>query len=221
VVYRTATAKVWQKTVDMFSMGSISLSSNLLQTALSTALQSVGLTSDTTPTSSSSAASATGQSDNSQLSPFAQLMNTLQQLQQTDPSKFTQVTQQISTNLQTAAQSATASGNTTAASQLTQLATDFSNASTSGQLPNVADLAKAMSGGGHHHHHGSSSSDSTAGASSTGAGSTATGSLSTSASQALSQLLSAFQNNSSQSASTDPMAIIMSTLSSAGVTNAG
>jgi hypothetical protein len=220
VVYRTATAKVWQKTVDMFSMGSISLSSNLLQTALSTALQSVGLTSDTTPTSSSSAASATGQSDNSQLSPFAQLMNTLQQLQQTDPSKFTQVTQQISTNLQTAAQSATASGNTTAASQLTQLATDFSNASTSGQLPNVADLAKAMSGGGHHHH-GSSSSDSTAGASSTGAGSTATGSLSTSASQALSQLLSAFQNNSSQSASTDPMAIIMSTLSSAGVTNAG
>jgi hypothetical protein len=147
-------------------------------------------------------------------------MNTLQQLQQTDPSKFTQVTQQISTNLQTAAQSATASGNTTAASQLTQLATDFSNASTSGQLPNVADLAKAMSGGGHHHH-GSSSSDSTAGASSTGAGSTATGSLSTSASQALSQLLSAFQNNSSQSASTDPMAIIMSTLSSAGVTNAG
>jgi hypothetical protein len=145
-------------------------------------------------------------------------MNTLQQLQQSDPSKFAQVTQQISTNLQTAAQSATASGNTAAASQLTQLASDFSTASTSGQLPNVADLAKAMSGGGHHHHHGSSSGNSASSAGSTAASS----SSSSNASQILSQLFSAFQSNqsnSSQSASTDPMTIIMSTLSSAGVTN--
>src|SRR5580698_8331232 len=142
-------------------MGSVSLSSSLLQTALSTALQSVGLSKNTAPSSASSATSATGQSDSSQLSPFAQLLNTLQQLQQSDPGKFAAVTQQIATNLQNAAQSATSSGNTAAAGQLTQLATDFSNASKSGQLPNVADLAKAVGGGGHHHHHGSSSGDST------------------------------------------------------------
>jgi hypothetical protein len=163
-------------------------------------LQSVGLTSKTTPsaTSSLSSSSAAGQSDNSQLSPFAQLMNTLQQLQQSDPSKYPQVTQQIATNLQSAAQSATSRGNTAAANQLNQLASDFSNASSSGQLPNVADLAKAL-GGGNHHQHNAPTGDSTA-------------------NQALSQLLSAFQTNSVQSASTDPMAIITNTLSSAGVT---
>src|ERR1700761_3844807 len=108
-------------------MGSISLSSPLLQTALSTALQSVGLTSNTTShsTINLSSSSAAGQSDNSQLSPFAQLVSTLQQLQQTDPSKYAHVTQQIATNLQSAAQSATSSGNTAAASQLNQLANDF------------------------------------------------------------------------------------------------
>jgi hypothetical protein len=202
-------------------MGSINLSSPLLQSALSTALQSVGLTGNTTPTSTSglSASSSTGQSDNSQLSPFAQLLNTLQQLQQSDPSKFAQVTQQIATNLQGAAQTATSSGNTAAATQLNQLATDFSNASTSGQLPNVADLAKAMGGGGHHHHHASSTSDSssTAGSASTAAASGSSSSSASSASQALSELFSTYQSSSAPSASTDPMAIIMSTLSNAGV----
>jgi hypothetical protein len=144
-------------------------------------------------------------------------MNTLQQLQQSNPAKFAQVTQQIATNLQSAAQTATSSGNTAAANQLNQLATDFSNASTSGQLPNVADLAKAM-GGGHHHHHASSTSgsSSTAGSASTAATSSS-GSSSSSASQALSELFSTYQSSSAQSASTDPMSIIMSTLSNAGV----
>jgi hypothetical protein len=71
------------------------------------------------------------------------------------------VTQQISANLQAGAQSATASGNTTLATQLTQLSTDFKNASTSGQLPNVQDLAQAVGGGGHHHHHHRASASST------------------------------------------------------------
>jgi hypothetical protein len=182
-------------------------------------LQSVGLTGNTTPTgkNSLSASSATGQPDTSQLSPFAQLMNTLQQLQQTNPSKFAQVTQQIATNLQSAAQTATSSGDTAAASQLNQLATDFSNASTSGQLPNVQDLAKAIGGG--HHHHASSASDSSSTASSASSAATSSSSLSSTASQALSELFSAFQSNSAPSASTDPMSIIMSTLSNAGITN--
>src|SRR5580700_2563670 len=185
------TAKVAAKTADNAFMGSISFSNPLLQSVLSTAIKSIGLTSSPTPAGagSLSASSATGQSDNSQLSPFAQLMNTLQQLQQSNPTKFAQVTQQIATNLQSAAQTATASGNTAAASQLNQLATDFSNASTSGQLPSVQDVAQAMSGGGHHHHHASSSGDSS------GSSSSNSGSSSSSASQAMSQLLAAFQSN--------------------------
>ena len=168
--------------------------SNLLQSVLSTTLQSAGLT---TKTSSSSLQLP---SDSSQLSPFVQLMNTLQQLQQSDPTKYQQVTQQIATNLQAAAQTAQSSGNTTAATQLNQLATDFTNASKSGQLPNIQDAAQAMGGHHHHHHHhsggtsGSSSSNST-----------------------LDQLLAAFQTSGTQNDSLDPMSIILNTLSTSGI----
>ncbi len=89
--------------------------------------------------------------DSSQLSPFAQLLSTLQQLQQSDPAKYAQATQQISANLQTAAQTAQSEGNTAAATQLNLLSTDFSTASKTGQLPSVQDLASAA---GSHHHHG-------------------------------------------------------------------
>src|ERR1039458_5147303 len=91
--------------------------------------------------------------DTNQFSPFAQLLSTLQQLQQSDPTEYQQVTQQIATNLQNAAKTASADGNTAAATQLNQLATDFTNASQSGQLPNIQDQSQAVSGG-HHHHHG-------------------------------------------------------------------
>jgi hypothetical protein len=105
--------------------------------------------------------------DSSQLSPFAQLLSTLQQLQQTDPAKYSQATQQISANLQTAAQTAQSEGNAAAATQLNQLSSDFSTAFKTGQLPSVQNLASAV--GGHHHHHnhhaetaGSNSAGSTA-----------------------------------------------------------
>ncbi len=152
------------------------------------------------------------QSDNGQLSPFAQLLSTLQQLQQSDPNQYKAVTSQISTNLTNAAQTAKADGNTTAASKLTQLAGDFSDASSSGNLPNVADLSKAMGGHGHHHMHhvAASSSDSSSGSS-----------TDSNASSTLSQLIAAFQNNSTASDSFDPMSIIMNTLSSAGVSVSG
>jgi hypothetical protein len=103
-----------------------------------------------TPATSSAVSGST--QDTKQLSPFAQILGSLQQLQQSNPSQYQQVTQQIASNLQTAAQSATASGNTALASQLTQLSTDFKTSSSTGQLPNVHDLAQAV-GGGHHHHH--------------------------------------------------------------------
>jgi len=165
--------------------------------------------------------------DTNQLSPFAQLLSTLQQLQQSNPTEYRQIMQQIATNLQSAAKTATADGNTAAATQLNQLATDFTSASQSGQLPNVQDLSQAVSAGHHHHGHhmhgtpivlgsldaGSSSSStaSTAGTGSSSSGASTTG------------LLAQFLGNSGagllgQNNALDPMAIIMNTLSTAGIT---
>ena len=172
--------------------------SNYLQSVLSTTLQGAGLTTKT------NASSLQLPSDNSQLSPFVQAMNTLQQLQQSDPTKYQQVTQQIATNLQAAAQTAQSSGNTTAANQLTQLATDFTNASTSGQLPNFQDLAQAASG--HHHHHHAHAAPAASSDSATN-----------SASQSLSQLLTGLQSNGASSDALNPMNIILNTLSTAGI----
>ena len=203
------------------SIGSINpLSNSYLQSLLANAIQGTGLTTNSTSngsTSTSAASSVSTQPDNSQLSPFAQVMSELQQLQQTDPAKYAQVTGQIATNLQTAAQTATTAGNTTAAAQLTQLSTDFKSASTSGQLPNVQDLARAV-GGHHHHHHAHVEASDPASTPATDPTSTST--TGTNPSQTLSQLLAAFQTGGSQAAATDPMSIIMSTLSSAGVTAA-
>jgi hypothetical protein len=197
----------------MESMSPINnLSSNYLQSIFSNTLQSSGLTSNTT----GNASSVTSQADSQQLSPFAQLMSRLQQLQQSNPTEYQQVTQQIATNLQSAAKTATADGNSTAASQLNQLATDFTNASTSGQLPNVQDLAQAIGGGHHHHHHfhaASTDSGNNSGDSSS------SGTSSSGASQTLSQLLSSVQANSTSSDSLNPMTIILNTLSSAGISN--
>jgi hypothetical protein len=209
------------------STSSISnLTNNYLQSILGNSLQGTGLSLNTTPTSVS--ATSSQQQDNGQLSPFAQLMSTLQQLQQSNPTEYKQVTSQIATNLQSAAQSATNEGNTSAATQLTQLSTDFNSASQSGQLPNIQDLAQAVGGGGghrhhHHGHHGSSSSTDSSTSASTGAtastGSTSsTGSTGTSTTSPLQQLLAAFESNATQNESLNPMSIITNTLASAGIT---
>jgi hypothetical protein len=196
------------------------LSSNYLQSIINSAIQNAG--SKTNNSQRNVGASAIGQgSDSGGLSPFAQVMSTLQQLQQSNPTQYQQVTQSIATNLQSAAQTAQSDGNTTAASQLNQLATDFKTASTSGQMPNVQDLAQAMGGQGvaghhHHHHHHAEAASSASGSdsSATGATSAASGS---SATDPFSQIMAAYQTSASQSGSLDPASIIMSTLSSAGV----
>ena len=124
-----------------------------LQSILSSAIQNAGLATNDTSNSLSSIDLSVQQPDQSHLSQFAQLLSALQRLQQTDPTKYQQVTQQIAANLQTAAKTAESDGNTTLANQLNQLSTDFTNASKSGQLPNVHDLAQAISAHHHHHHH--------------------------------------------------------------------
>jgi hypothetical protein len=190
------------------------LSNSYLQSILSSTLQNAGLTASTANNTLNGVASST-QSDNGQISSFAKVMSTLQQLQQSDPAKYQQVTRQIATNLQSAAQTAQAEGNTSAATQLNELSTDFTTASQNGQLPNMQDLAKAMAG--HHHHHGHFPAETSSDASSNSSSSTS--SSSSNASQMLSQLVSAFQANgvASQSDTLNPMSIILSTLSSAGV----
>jgi hypothetical protein len=197
-------------------MGSINnLSSNYLQSILNKAVQNSGLNSNSTSALGTSPVGLP--TDNQQLSPFAQLVSQLQQLQQSDPTKYQQVTQQIATNLQSAAQTAQADGNTTVANQLNQLATDFSNASTSGQLPNLQDLAQATTGhhhhgGGHHHAHAASSDSDSSSTDPTSA---------SSLSQTLSQLLAGLQTagtaSDTQNSSLDPMTIILDTLSKAGL----
>ena len=217
-------------------MGSISsLSSNFLQEAL----QGTGLSINSTPNGTSGGTTAVAsQQDSTQLSPLAQLLSELQQLQQSNPARYQEITEQIATNLTKAAQTAQSAGNSTAASQLTQLATDFTNASQTGQLPNIQDLAEAI-GGHHHHSHGGSGGDSGAasGASSdtsSTASTTASGTASSSASsatsagtasstsasvlnQTLSQFLVALESNQSQNDSLNPGAIILDTLYNAGI----
>jgi hypothetical protein len=192
------------------NIGSMNSLNSYLQSIAGTALQGTSLTNTTTKTSSTDATSLQLQPDNGRLSSFAQLMSTLQQLQQSDPAKYQQVTQQIATNLKSAAQTAQAEGNTTAANQLNQLSTDFSNASQTGQLPNMQDLAHAIRGGHHHHHHVQAASSDPSSSSTSAASSS-------SSSASMDQLLAAFQANTSQSEAIDPMTVIMNTLSNSGI----
>lgn len=160
--------------------------------------------------SSSTNTSAGNTQGTNEPSPFAQVLSSLQELEQSSFAKYQQVTQQVAGNLQTASQSATASGNTALAGQLTQLSTDFQNASTSGQLPNVRDLAQALGGGHHHHHHGVGSSSSSGSGSSAGNGTV--GNLSE-----FLQSLNASQSGSSANSSLSALSIIDNTLSGAGI----
>jgi hypothetical protein len=178
-------------------------------------LQNSGLTNALSGALSGPSLSSIAQPDGGQLSPFAQVLSTLQQLQQSNPSQYKQVTQQIATNLQSAAQTAQKNGNTSAASQLNQLATDFTNASKTGQLPSVSDLAQAIAGHHHHHHHAhaaSSGSDSDSSSSSPSASGT---------SQLLSQLVSSLHVNTTQNDSLNPITIIENTLANAGLSGSG
>jgi len=140
------------------------LSGTYLEQALAGALQSItaGTVGSTTNPTDTTDAPPPSPPDSSRLSPFAQLVSALQQLQQADPSEYRQFTAQVGASLRNEAQTAQQQGNSGVAAQLTQLATDFTGASQTGQLPNLQDLAEAIGGGsdsgrvggrGHHHHH--------------------------------------------------------------------
>lgn len=73
--------------------------------------------------------------DSSQVSPFAQLMGSLQQLQQSNPAQYKQITATLASNLQQAATTAQNNGEAGEANALNQLGASFNQASQSGQLP--------------------------------------------------------------------------------------
>ena len=119
-------------------MSSISnLSSSYLQS-----LQSPGATGGASTPKTAKNHGGGAKADSAQLSTVAQVTSALQQIQQNDPAKYQQVTKQVATNLQNAAQS---QGNSQAAGQLNQLASSFTEASNSGQLPNSQSLTKGLS----------------------------------------------------------------------------
>lgn len=192
------------------------LSSSYLQSALGKVLESSGLTSNAAASRPSGSSSTSGAApvsqtpEASQLSPFAELLNTLQQLHQSNPAQYQKVTQQIAANLTNAAQTAQSSGHTAAAGVLNQLAGDFSNASQNNQLPSIPDLAKAVH---FHRHHAHPSAD----ADTTTSANSGSGGASNSSANQIGQLLSAFQADGSQNDSMNPMSIIMNTLSAAGI----
>lgn len=109
----------------------------------------------------STGSTTTAGADNSQLSPFAQLMTTLQQLQQSNPAEYKQLTATLSSDLQAAAKNAQSNGDADEANALNQLAASFNQASQSGQLPSFMQQSTqaGASGHPHHHHHGALGQD--------------------------------------------------------------
>ena len=168
------------------------------------------------------AAGLTMPQDEQQLSPFAQMLTTLQKLQQTDTTKYRQVAQEIAMDLQKASASVDPADQDTA-NQLYRLSADFSQAAQTGQLPDIQDLATAFTSGLQHHRHQQASLSSDAlGDGSSASSSIASGGNSTSATsnirQLFSQLLAALHARSNGSESLNPTSIIFNALSNAGVT---
>ena len=99
--------------------------------------------------------------DSPSISPAASFLSMLQHVQQQNPTLFKQITSRLATQFQNQANTAAAQGNSTEASQLKQISTEFQNSSTTGQLPSAQELQQAGFGthhGGHHgHHHGGGS----------------------------------------------------------------
>jgi len=95
--------------------------------------------------------------DTPSISPAASFLSMLQQVQQSNPGLFKQITQQIAKQFQAHATAAANQGDATRANQLKQLATEFQNSSSTGELPSAQALQESGFGthhGHHGHHHG-------------------------------------------------------------------
>jgi hypothetical protein len=87
-------------------------------------------------------------SDNTQLSPFAQVLSTLQQLQQSNPTEYESFMSQIATNLTTAAQSATSSSTTMSTELTDMILAGYQGGSTSNSLNPMAIILNTLTSAG-------------------------------------------------------------------------
>lgn len=83
-----------------------------------------------------------------EMSAIANYMQQLEQLQESDPDKFKEVSGKIAAQLKEAAASATESGDAKQAEALTDLASKFETAATDGTMPDLAPPEGAGSAGG-------------------------------------------------------------------------
>jgi len=109
----------------------------------------IGGVGTTDSTSNGTSVSATGTAVSVDLSKPGQLFSQLQNLAQTDPTKFKEVTAEIASQLKDAAASQTGKQ----ADFLNELAGRFDAASQSGKMSDLKPPQGQAQASGHHHHH--------------------------------------------------------------------
>jgi hypothetical protein len=107
-----------------------------------TALPSTTGTATTTNASAASGTQTQG-NDTTSVSPLGQFASWLHGLSQQNPAEYQKVTNGISNGLQKAATVAQHNGNTTLASELNDLSSQFETASVNGQFPAASQLEQA------------------------------------------------------------------------------
>src|ERR1700733_4628049 len=130
-------------------MGSIDSTLNSINNSLLNEISNSATSQVASATQGASTTGATGSSssDTINVSAFAQLFQQLQQLETSNPTEFAKVTADAASKLQQAAQQST---DPAQASFLSSLATQFQQASQTGNLSPFDAGAQAASG----HHHG-------------------------------------------------------------------
>jgi flagellar hook-basal body complex protein FliE len=110
--------------------------------SLLSTLQTQSIT-PSTPSPFTSTGSIARSLDASAISPTATFLNELSQLQQRNPSQFSQVLTRITNRLNQAAQKAASTGNSQQAAQFHQLAASLQSAASGGPLPTAQQLQQA------------------------------------------------------------------------------
>ncbi len=182
-------SSIFSNSNSSYDLSHLNVASTDSASATSSDLASVLSGTDSTSTASGSTSTS--------VSNKAKLQQQLQQLQQTDPAKFKQVTADIASKLQEEAKQVGGSQG----QALSKVADTFQQASQTGSLPDLKS-------GGHHHHHGGGGG---------GGAATPTSTVSSPASAAA----TAYQQSGGSSIKTDVDSIISQVLSSDSASTVG
>ena len=197
------------------------LSNGYLPSLLSSlAAQSAGSVNLAISTTSVSATISFRSQDSAQLSPLAQFVAQLQNIQESNPTEYPSVLSQIASNMKTAADTATQSGDSYAASEYNTLVKDFTEAAKSGDLPNIQDLVQVYEDQGGVPTFGLppppnyNSLNSSAPAPSTSSNSTSNSSATNQSEKLIADFLHALYSNNGQNDSPNPVHISLNTFQS-------